>query len=293
MTDWRNITDGALSVDAPIRSIDALALRDNPQAIAERSAGAPRVKPPSVEVLTGSGSWIVPVGVMRVRVRLIGGGGGGGGGTGPGFAGGGGGSGALVEFNLDVTPGDAIAYGCGAGGTAGPFGSGGGNGGATTFGTGGQSAGGGTGGAPGTGSAHGTGGASGSPSGGEINEKGFRGGTYPPNDGGHGHRNFGNGGAGSAPSGSPGNPGSAGAVVLEYCRPGGLFRKTPWFKRPSIKLVVGRFGIQSMFRPLPHCLHLLAWLMVRSSPVSSRSIQKMRFSPMGRSGLSILLSAAS
>lgn len=43
MTTWTTIPDGNLDVDKPARSIDALALRDNPVAIAEGAAGAPRV----------------------------------------------------------------------------------------------------------------------------------------------------------------------------------------------------------------------------------------------------------
>lgn len=40
---WRDIADAALEQDKPVRAIDALALRDNPVAIAEGASGAPRL----------------------------------------------------------------------------------------------------------------------------------------------------------------------------------------------------------------------------------------------------------
>jgi hypothetical protein len=43
MATWTTIPDSSLEPGKPIRSIDALALRDNPVAIAEGSVGAPRV----------------------------------------------------------------------------------------------------------------------------------------------------------------------------------------------------------------------------------------------------------
>ena len=44
MADWTNIANTALQPGAPVRSIDGVALRDNPIAIAEGAAGAPRVQ---------------------------------------------------------------------------------------------------------------------------------------------------------------------------------------------------------------------------------------------------------
>lgn len=65
---------------------------------------------------SGSGTWIVPNGVISVDYLLVGGGGGGGA-TGQS---GGGGGGAMVEATaLSVTPGEAIALAVGAGGAAG------------------------------------------------------------------------------------------------------------------------------------------------------------------------------
>jgi hypothetical protein len=44
MADWTNISTASLEPGAPVRSLDALALRDNPIAIAEGAAGAPRIE---------------------------------------------------------------------------------------------------------------------------------------------------------------------------------------------------------------------------------------------------------
>jgi len=43
MADWTTLPDSSLEPGKPIRSIDGLALRDNPIAIAEGAAGAPRI----------------------------------------------------------------------------------------------------------------------------------------------------------------------------------------------------------------------------------------------------------
>lgn len=43
MATWTNITNAALEPGKPIRSVDGLALRDNPIAIAEGASGAPRI----------------------------------------------------------------------------------------------------------------------------------------------------------------------------------------------------------------------------------------------------------
>lgn len=44
MTTWTTIPNANLDPDAPARSVDALALRDNPIAIAEGATGAPKVR---------------------------------------------------------------------------------------------------------------------------------------------------------------------------------------------------------------------------------------------------------
>ena len=43
MATWTTIPDSSLEPGKPIRSIDALALRDNPVAIAEGASGAPKI----------------------------------------------------------------------------------------------------------------------------------------------------------------------------------------------------------------------------------------------------------
>ena len=43
MTSWTTIADNRLEPGKPARSIDAIALRDNPIAIAENAPNAPKV----------------------------------------------------------------------------------------------------------------------------------------------------------------------------------------------------------------------------------------------------------
>jgi len=77
---WRDIADGEVDSLSPVTVSLMTALRDNPKAIAQRDLGAPRVKPPSIELIdtVGSSTWTVPDGVTRLRYTLVGGGGGGG-----------------------------------------------------------------------------------------------------------------------------------------------------------------------------------------------------------------------
>ena len=49
MATWTTIPDSSLEPGKPIRSIDALALRDNPVAISEGATNAPRNRLPSLE----------------------------------------------------------------------------------------------------------------------------------------------------------------------------------------------------------------------------------------------------
>src|SRR5690554_3345055 len=49
MATWTNIDDTFLEPGKPVRSVDGLALRDNPIAIAEGAAGAPKVKTAGIE----------------------------------------------------------------------------------------------------------------------------------------------------------------------------------------------------------------------------------------------------
>jgi hypothetical protein len=105
----------------------------------EFEQGHPGWKGKIKKLVSGSGNWMVPVGVFRIKVKCIGGGGAGGnGGQGPGssFGGGGGGGGgtdigSVIADVLDVSPGDSIAYSVGGpgvqstftGATTGPAGS--------------------------------------------------------------------------------------------------------------------------------------------------------------------------
>ena len=66
---WTNIPNGNLAIGAPIRSIDQLALRDNPIAIAEGATGAPRVR---AEALNGGQSGTAPIFAARAWVNFDG-----------------------------------------------------------------------------------------------------------------------------------------------------------------------------------------------------------------------------
>lgn len=75
-TAWTDIPDASLEPGKPARSVDALALRDNPVAITERATGAPIVQVPVTVYLTAGTSWPIPDGVTAWEETLIGGGGG-------------------------------------------------------------------------------------------------------------------------------------------------------------------------------------------------------------------------
>lgn len=49
MATWVNISNANLQPGAPARSVDAIALRDNPIAIAEGAAGAPRIQTAAIQ----------------------------------------------------------------------------------------------------------------------------------------------------------------------------------------------------------------------------------------------------
>lgn len=46
---WTNIPDDVLEPGKPIRSVDAIALRDNPIALAQGLPGAPRIQTPAIQ----------------------------------------------------------------------------------------------------------------------------------------------------------------------------------------------------------------------------------------------------
>jgi len=60
MATWTTLPDASLEPGKPIRSIDGLALRDNPVAITEGAAGAPRVQDAALNatVTTAGKDWV-------------------------------------------------------------------------------------------------------------------------------------------------------------------------------------------------------------------------------------------
>ena len=63
MADWTTIPDSSIEPGKPIRSIDGLALRDNPIAIAEGAPGAPRLADaalgPAASATTAGRDWVL------------------------------------------------------------------------------------------------------------------------------------------------------------------------------------------------------------------------------------------
>lgn len=55
MANWTHISDNVLEPGKPIRSVDGIALRDNPIALAEGAPGAPRILEPAYETGSVSG----------------------------------------------------------------------------------------------------------------------------------------------------------------------------------------------------------------------------------------------
>lgn len=125
---WTELSDGAVDQSSPVTDVLMTALRDNPKAIAERAANAPIVRIAQPVFLTGSGNWVVPVGVTAFKVTAVGGGGGGGGGN-TAFGGGGQSGSVCVKWYNGVSAGASYAYSVGGGGAGG---GGAGNGGTGT-----------------------------------------------------------------------------------------------------------------------------------------------------------------
>ena len=59
MADWTTIPDSSIEPSKPIRSIDGLALRDNPVAIAEGAVGAPRIAAAALQTGTNERDWVL------------------------------------------------------------------------------------------------------------------------------------------------------------------------------------------------------------------------------------------
>ena len=126
MATWTTIADARLEPDKPARSIDAIALRDNPVAIAENAPNAPKVEQ-YYALITVSGNWTVPK-TGRYQIDIVGGGSNGdAGAAGAGGAGGAGGvgghAGDSIRLELSLTQGDAYPLVIGAlGGASSGFG---------------------------------------------------------------------------------------------------------------------------------------------------------------------------
>lgn len=58
MATWVNISNSNLQPGAPARSVDAIALRDNPIALAEGAVGAPRIQTAAIADLAVTGAKI-------------------------------------------------------------------------------------------------------------------------------------------------------------------------------------------------------------------------------------------
>jgi len=129
MATWTTIADARLEPDKPARSIDALALRDNPIAIAENAPNAPKVEQYYL-LITTSTTWTVPK-TGRYQIDIVGGGGdgaaGAAGGAGyysnGGAGGAGGNAGDSIRLELSLTQGDTYPLVIGAlGGASSGFG---------------------------------------------------------------------------------------------------------------------------------------------------------------------------
>lgn len=119
MATWTDIDDSRLEPGKPIRSVDGLALRDNPIAIAEGAEGAPKVEV-FEQVFTASGVFVAPK-AGRYFVDLVGGGGGGSNG-GPNAFGVGGSRGAWVRETVVLSAGQSVPVVVGGSATASSFG---------------------------------------------------------------------------------------------------------------------------------------------------------------------------
>jgi len=59
MATWTTIPDSSLEPGKPIRSIDALSIRDNPVAITEGAVGAPRIAAAALQTGTPERDWVL------------------------------------------------------------------------------------------------------------------------------------------------------------------------------------------------------------------------------------------
>lgn len=125
---WTTIPAGDVDVDSPVTTALMASLRDNPEGIAQRATGAPKIfgVPYDFQEFLASGPphWVKPTTAEtgdRVIVQVVGGGGSGGRHTDFGGSGGGGGAGATQFFDDidDLGATETIVVGAGAAGQTG------------------------------------------------------------------------------------------------------------------------------------------------------------------------------
>jgi len=129
------LADALFDPGQPIRSIDGLALRDNPLAITQGASGAPQVWAQALRYVefTASGTFNVPTDCRLVYVEVWGAGGSGRSGNAAG--GQGGGSGSYAAGWVDVSAESTVTVTVGAGGAAATGTTNGNNGGNSSFGS--------------------------------------------------------------------------------------------------------------------------------------------------------------
>lgn len=140
MPSFTTIPDGDVDVDSPITTALMTALRDNPEGIAQRVAGAPKIfgVPYNVQIFAASGTWTKPSNAETDDIVLVWGVGGGGSGAEDASVnqagGGSGGFGGVFRFDDidDLAATEAVTIGAGASTNTSTDGSDGGD---TIFGT--------------------------------------------------------------------------------------------------------------------------------------------------------------